>query len=112
MGARTMPEGKSIKEQLKDVGKELKNKEKNFLVLSFGYSSKYVLPVTKGAAILELFEEAELYSTEDYNNPKIRPISMDGKLESFMISGRHYTAYKASNLLGIPSGDILQDGEK
>lgn len=81
----------------------------NYVVLEFGYGSKFVLPHKDAVVILGALSSIEQLD-ESYGNPsRITPVDRS-KISITMMSAEEYRLVKIANLLGI-SIDTLKEHE-
>lgn len=80
--------------------REVKKPVDNFMILEFGYDSKYVLPHSQGVALLAALTNVEMLTDSYAEAPKIIPISRD-KLKATPLSREEYEFTKISALLNL-----------
>jgi len=88
------------KAELIAIQKEAKAKViSNYVKFDFGYNNEIIFPFSAAKLVLEAFEFAETYNTDDYSNPTITPI--EKKPEISFLSREQYVELKVKHLLGV-----------
>lgn len=91
------------KEALEKVQKHVP--KQNYMVVSLGYSNKYVLPYKDGIALMTAMVNAEQLH-EPYNEQhRISEIER-GKVESNVMSHDEYVRFKIAALLGVTPEEV------
>lgn len=97
------------KEALKTV--QAKKTRENFMLISFGYSLKLILPYKDGLAFMESVSNGEMLS-EPYNEaPRIKGIERN-VITVDHLSRDTYERYKIAELLGITVDEVKEYGLK
>lgn len=86
--------------------KDLINPPKNYLLVTFGYNQKYILPYEAGIKMMSCLEVCEAYNTDDYHNPKITPVDSSDGFDMKVMSQEEYLKLKMAHLLQIDVVDL------
>ena len=83
----------------------------NFMILEFGYDTKFVMPHKHGVAMLEALTNAERLR-EGYGDPKrITEIERDSVISRVM-SHQEYERFKIAGLLNISPDEVKEFADK
>jgi hypothetical protein len=91
-------------EAVKDL--QAKKPKENYLLLTFGYDNKLVLPYKDGMNLMSSLTNAE-HLSGGYSDERIKPFHRDNVTIQVM-SPDEYQQYKLAALLNVPISDIRE----
>lgn len=91
-------------EEAKKLVQAEKPKE-NYMILPFGYDTKFVVPYKDGVAIITALANAELYERSYSSPPRISPIEVDS-FGPTLLSKDEYQRIKMAMLLQVHPDEL------
>lgn len=99
----------NYEEAKSQINNEAKTKEDNHMIISFGYSTRLVLPHKSAIQLIDALGKAENISTTYIDSDtKITPIPTDA-YAVIPISTREYKKIKIANLLKVRLDELPDD---
>ena len=96
---------------LKEV-KKAQPKQEKFLMISFGYSSNYILPYKDALQVLSAFENAKRFSDGYSSKPPILASLTTSEIKTVSISHEEIQNIRVAQLMQLPVQKILDMQEE